>query len=507
MTNYSNYNPKNIIPRINKELSIELHWIPKLVIDNFKKSLWLGLFTILFPTLLGAGATYFSYHKFTGEWMLSKSNYSQTQEQRLIQNPLLSKSPELPQKVNTNTGIPSNSGGANNTPENGKKTAFEGYKNILLDLISPMEKSFDNFIFQTVDPTGFSEFDGTTGVLTNSISADKKLKFGSGQFLNTSMKYAWLLTSLVSGLIVLLIVIIGIRAMTAENSGSINWVSTTFKNLAIAIILLAGIAPALISLSIIATNQINATILSLNGGDCVGTVRLETVGRDSAGTPISYARCSLDKVLTNIVGGKPEVVTIDGWDIFGLISRAWYIFSGLFTSLPEIILGVIMLILLFVILIQYVARYIHIYFLAAIYPIVCAFWCFEKTQHYAKEYINQFGVLLIQQPFFLLGFVILSDFSRNMASSSKDISNMLLYIIFLGALTTLPGALAQKLFGSLLSSPDLQNTHSNNYFNLKARSLRQGVQTGVAKKFDETFGKSNQNYQNAKKIESNVKAN
>jgi TrbL/VirB6 plasmid conjugal transfer protein len=283
------------------------------------------------------------------------------------------------------------------------------------------------------------------------------------------MKYSSLLSTFAGGVVIILIVLAGFKIMTSDNSKTISWVMSTFNNLCIALILLVGVAPVLLSGSVIATNLINSQIMSISSGDCIGSSgKIKNSQNQDVPAPLSYGTCSLNKILDNLSKDN-QVVEIDSWDLGGYIMRFVYIATGYVTSIPQLLLGIIMLILLLVILIQFIARYISLYFLFAIYPIVVVFWAFNGTQHIVRNYVKQIITLLIHQPFFLFGFVILSDLAKNMGSGF-DIANILLYIIFLGALSSMPGALAARIFGDVWASNDHSAMYGNNYLVNKAKS-------------------------------------
>jgi TrbL/VirB6 plasmid conjugal transfer protein len=441
----------------------------------FSQSLVKGILAVAVCLILFGGSVYLNYRWLYGSQSVGNSLSTQTKEDQSNQTRLNNLDLILPQTTNANFKSSLNlqlgvGGSGNNTSEEGKNQAFFNYNSVVKALISPLYSTFDSFVFTTVDPTGFSEIQSDKSIqFEPSISTDKKLKIGSGSYLFSSMKYSSLFFGIAGGILLLLVVLSGYQIMSNENGEILGEVMIRMKQIFVAGLLLFGLAPFLLSMSTVATQLVNQQIVKIQSGDCVG----KEVPLDSSPTGVrtlSYSECIFDRV-TGAFNKIPGIVEIDGWDLGGYINRFIYIASGYFTSIPDLILVLIILILLFVILIQFVVRYINLYFLFAFYPIVVVFWAFSSTQNYCKEYVKQIVTLLLHQPFFILAFMIFTDISAGLVNTSGgfELPNLLLYTIFLGALTTMPSMVASRIFGDVSAAFD--HARQSRRHNLPGRTV------------------------------------
>jgi ABC-type multidrug transport system fused ATPase/permease subunit len=232
------------------------------------------------------------------------------------------------------------------------------------------------------------------------------------------------------------------------------------------------IAPFLLSISVVSINLINKEVLAFNNGYCSS----RAIDPDSTENK-TLAECAFEKVRVGFMNAnektniytetkqlsKPPEAQIDWWDIGAYLQRFWNQFEALGTNIPTILLMLIILLLFMVIALQFVARFIQLYFLFALYPVVVCFWCHERTSSFGYSYIRQIATLLLQQPFFLLAFVIFQEVSLNLAGNMWNFSNLLIYAIFLGSLTVIPGSFAGRIFGDVGLFYANQNQNQNIY--------------------------------------------
>jgi TrbL/VirB6 plasmid conjugal transfer protein len=441
----------------------------------FSQSILKGILGIAICLILFGGSVYLNYrwlYQGQGDAVSLSTQNIGGQENQVEVNRIDIISTETTKTSPKSSSIlpPGVGGTGNNTAEEGKNQAFFNYNSVVKSLISPLYNSFDSFVFTTVDPTGFSEIQSDKSIqFEPSISTDKKLKIGSGSYLFSTMKYSSLFFGIAGGILLLLVVLSGYQIMSNENGEILGEVMIRMKRIFVAGLLLFGLAPFLLSMSTVATQLVNQQIVKIQSGDCVGKM-VPTDSSPSDVRTLSYSECIFDRV-TRGFNKVPGIVEIDGWDLGGYINRFIHITSGYFTSIPDLILVLIILILLFVILIQFVVRYINLYFLFAFYPIVVVFWAFSSTQNYCKEYVKQIVTLLLHQPFFILAFMIFADISAGLVNTSGgfELPNLLLYTIFLGALTTMPSMVASRIFGDVSAAFD--HARQSRRHNLPGRTV------------------------------------
>lgn len=438
----------------------------------FARSLLKGILAVVICLLLFAGSVYLNYRWLYGgldagsglssqEILGAKSQINLTNSKGL--NSSLNNNNNHTQKAQSTFNLPTGVGGTgNNTEKEGENQAFQNVKDLITSFTGPLSSSFDSFVFTTVDPTGFSEIQADKSIqFEPSISSDKKLKIGSGSYLFSTMKYSNLFNLIAGGILFLLVVLSGYQIMTNENGEVLGDVVVRFKRIVVAALLLFGLAPFLLSMSVVATQLVNQQIIGTGNSDCRPNNSTDT---------ISYSECVLNRV-TSKFRDVPAKVEIDGWDLGGYINRFIFIASGYFKNIPSVLLFLVILLLLFVILIQFVVRYINLYFLFAFYPIVVVFWAFGSTQNYCREYVKNIVTLLLHQPFFILAFMIFADISAGLVNTTGgfELPNLLLYTIFLGALTTIPSMVAARIFGDV--SAAYEHARHSRRSNLPGRSV------------------------------------
>jgi TrbL/VirB6 plasmid conjugal transfer protein len=433
----------------------------------FSQSILKGILGIAICLILFGGSVYLNYrwlYQGQGDAVSLSTQNIGGQENQVEVNRIDIISTETTNANHKSSSIlpPGVGGTGNNTEIEGENQAFQNVKDLIANFTKPLSSSFDSFVFTTVDPTGFSEIQSDKSIqFEPSIASDKKLKIGSGSYLFSSMKYSSLFIGIAGGILLLLVVLSGYQIMSNENGEILGEVMIRMKRIFVAGLLLFGLAPFLLSMSVVATQLVNQQIIGTSSSDC-------TI--NGANLPLTYSDCVLNRI-TSKFRDIPANVVIDGWDLGGYINRFIYIFTGYFKNIPSVLLLLVILILLFIILIQFVVRYINLYFLFAFYPIVVVFWAFSSTQNYCKEYVKQIVTLLLHQPFFILAFMIFADISAGLVNTSGgfELPNLLLYTIFLGALTTMPSMVASRIFGDVSAAFD--HARQSRRHNLPGRTV------------------------------------
>jgi hypothetical protein len=179
--------------------------------------------------------------------------------------------------------------------------------------------------------------------------------------------------------------------------------------------------------------------------------------------------CQLKTITRKIQNttGDPSPVTVPSFDTLSLLSTQVNTVSGWLQILPYIVITTIMLVLCFLILIQFVTRYLTLYLLFVLYPVAAVFWFHDATANYYRSYWKQVITFLIYQPIFLITLAIFTDLSQGLASDFTSLPNLLIFTIFLAFLTTVPGSIASRIFADayafndtfsrVASSPIIQN--------------------------------------------------
>jgi TrbL/VirB6 plasmid conjugal transfer protein len=308
---------------------------------------------------------------------------------------------------------------------------------------------FEDYVSNTADPLGHATTDNSGITFDPVVNKNSIIKFASTS--NTSIfysayRYASILIGIVAPILVLMIVITGIELLISQNNHStFGKLTKKLTRICVTVALIFVGMPLLLTSSIMTTNLVNRLILSSGGATCPAAAGQPPGSKKDLKCFIETINDNIRKSTikdhgNNIVAGEdkgnqPRTVEIDGWDIGSMIRVQGQNFWGFFQIAPIILITAFMLILLFVVFIQFVIRYLQIYFLFAIYPIVAVMWYNESTSKYFSEYWKQLVTLLIQQPVFLLCFAIFGDISINLIAgdvfayqSSQEFSDKMNYV-------------------------------------------------------------------------------
>ena len=373
--------------------------------------------------------------------------------------------------------------------EQGQKRAKVGYLNFFNSLTAFFGNYFGQYVFQTVDPTGLSTIDSTGGGVTfyPVVNTDTKLKMGTNNFLFTTIRYSNVLLAIVAPIMAVLIVMTGLQIiMNSNNSSHYGELSQRIQRLVMCGVMVFLITPALLSFSVMSTQLLNNQILTLVG-------KQNSTNPECVNEPPQNTKCIFSGITDQLITKKsPAIdladpstqgsVDIPSWDIGGIIVYQARTAGGLVKLIPTIILTLIILVLFLVILIQFVLRYLNLYFLFCIYPIVAVFWFNQSTSKFYSEYWKQIITLLIQQPVFLLCFAIFVDMTIGLSTNLIELPNLLIYAVFLGFMTVVPPTLSARIFGDAFAMADhLGFAQSKNYVGQKVNQAK-GAAIGLAER-------------------------
>lgn len=321
--------------------------------------------------------------------------------------------------------------------ENNITTFKDSYKKVL-ETFDPI---FLGFISKTPDVTGKSqEFMG--GSIFNVLGYSDVLLSDGGR-IDSSIKYSSKLMIIVIPSISLLLSIYVFTELLKEGDSKLPMYQVIIRVVKTVILLI--ITPHILSLSIQGANLISKFLM--NNGGMLDFLKnfIDQISSDP----------SPDNFLSNLFFG--------GTSFFGFLQ-----------SLPVLIPIMIIVILFIFLAFQFIIRFVQMYFLACIYPLAVLFEVHPKMGSVSRNYWKTWISLLIHQPFFILGYVLVQEMLLQMLKSGPSLVQI---IMFVGLLLFLSGinVLVSKIFGDVFTSIS-QNVLAaagtsivNKYTNLKSR--------------------------------------
>lgn len=321
--------------------------------------------------------------------------------------------------------------------ENNITSFKDSYKKVL-ETFDPI---FLGFISKTPDVTGKSqEFMG--GSIFNVLSYSDVVLSDGGR-IDSSIKYSSKLMIIVIPSISLLLSIYVFTELLKEGDSKLPIYQVMMRVVKTVILLI--ITPHILSLSIQGANLFSKFVM--NNGGMLDFLKnfIDQISSDS----------SPDNFLSNLFFG--------GTSFFGFLQ-----------SLPVLIPIMIIVILFIFLAFQFIIRFVQMYFLACIYPLAVLFEIHPKMGSVSRNYWKTWISLLIHQPFFILGYVLVQEMLLQMLKSGPSLVQI---IMFVGLLLFLSGinVLVSKIFGDVFTSIS-QNVLAaagtsivNKYTNLKSR--------------------------------------
>lgn len=285
---------------------------------------------------------------------------------------------------------------------------------------------YDNFISYTPDPTGRATCVVGSSWCSFSMHPSANIFFPS---TNTQIKTTQDLTNLLINIVVPLgFILISMQALNLIVNGE----NASLKHLLIksfGLLILMLLTPYILSLSILLCNQLTVLILDDNSLTGFLTAFIDGLESNTSGNAFQ------DLIMTFLELGNN-----------GSINPLSYLYA-----LPVIVsLGLVMLLLLFISF-QFILRFLNLFFLATVYPAALIFGLHPATSGIVKNFWKQWTTFLIQQPVFVLGFVIMHKVLVNMFNEGVTLEALIIFIamlVFLGSINIL----AARLWGDVYSA-------------------------------------------------------
>lgn len=244
---------------------------------------------------------------------------------------------------------------------------------------------FDNFITLTPDPTGLS---------TCSLEGNLKCSLGNGAsaYFDLPTKSAVLpSTHIISDKLLVLLIPMGVIMISLEAyelivNRQMQRGTNILKKIILVLVLLI-ITPYLLSISILVINFLSHSLLE----------------NSSLTSFISHFADQLENspsqnIFETFFRDILQALDPGGANPFSYIS-----------ALPVMIPLTLIFILLLFISFQFIIRFLALYFLSALYPIVIIAFLYERSANLLKNYLKIWLTFLVQQPVFILGFILVKD--------------------------------------------------------------------------------------------------
>ncbi len=282
------------------------------------------------------------------------------------------------------------------------------------DTVEPIGGNFGDSVYQTINAlknivAGFkpildvfvSNTPDVTGISTNQVN------FATGSF-DTAKTFSNKLLGLVISVYTLFLILEGIIILKDINTKKQRDIGSIVMNHVFTIIILIS-TPYILSYSIIGVNAFCQFIL---GGKDLTSFLVEFLDKIQQGFQPNSDQSPLSILLGGIqTFANPVKTLFDGF-------RA---FLALFP--------IVLIALLYILVIgQFVIRFIKLYFLAAIYPIVIIFMASPIKTDYVGRYWNTWITTLLHQAFFIFGYAIIQGFLLNMLANGVGIEQIVILI-------------------------------------------------------------------------------
>lgn len=309
-------------------------------------------------------------------------------------------------------------------------TSYTGSDNFFINQIkvgiSATAVVYDNFISYTPDPTGRSVCKPGSAECEFHLIPSSDIAFPS---TNTRIKTSQDLTNLLLSVVVPIgFILISMQALNLITNGDNSSIKQLLTR-SLSVLILMALTPYILSLSILLFNQL--TNLILNGNSLTGflTAFLDGLETNATANPFQNLIMSFLELGNN-----------------GSINPLSYLYA-----LPVIVsLALVMLLLLFISF-QFILRFLNLFFLATVYPVALIFGLHPATSSIVKSYWKQWVTFLIQQPVFVLGFVIMHKVLANMFLEGITLEAIIIFIamlVFLGSINIL----AARVWGDVYSA-------------------------------------------------------
>ncbi|MEI6887161.1 MAG: hypothetical protein WCK31_02890 [bacterium] len=323
--------------------------------------------------------------------------------------------------------------------------ALEAFGETYKKVITTFEPLFENFISNTSDVTGKSQ-KTDSGFIFNVIGYSD-IEMSSGAKLKSALYYANRLNLLVVPIMTLLIVIYVFNNLIDNENNKYSLYSILTRIVSTVVLLIAS--PAILSLSIQASNLLTKFFL-----------------QDQ--TLFEFIKNFFDELVkpTQNLNSLQEMIQ-------NFFSSSLSPIAAL-QVLPVAIPLMLILLQLIFISFQFIIRYINMYFLTCIYPLAVVFNIHPKTANVNLNFWKTWITLLIHQPFFILGYVIIQDMLSSMLTTGVSLEQIIVFVGMLLFLSTI-NIIVAKIFGDVFTAitnnviAAAGTAMINRYSNLKAR--------------------------------------
>lgn len=323
--------------------------------------------------------------------------------------------------------------------------ALEGFSETYKKIITTFEPLFENFISNTSDVTGKSQ-KISKGFIFN-VLGYSDIEMSSGAKVKSALYYASRLNLLVVPIMTLLIVIYVFNNLIDFENNKFSLFSILTR--VITTVGLLIITPAILSLSIQAGNLLTKFFLEDNS-------LFEFIKKffDELVKPQQNSG-NLQELLQNFLSSNFSPIAI-------------------LQVLPVAIPLMLILLQLIFIALQFIIRYINMYFLTCIYPLAVVFNIHPKTAGININFWKTWITLVIHQPFFILGYVIIQNMLSSMLKTGVSLEQIILFVGMLLFLSTI-NIIVAKIFGDVFTAIANNVTAAagtamiNRYTNLKSR--------------------------------------
>lgn len=108
---------------------------------------------------------------------------------------------------------------------------------------------------------------------------------------------------------------------------------------------------------------------------------------------------------------------------------------GYVQAMPYMIPIALMFLFFLFIAFQFIIRFISLYFLTVIYPLIMPFYLIKGTRGFITSYWKVWATTLVHQPAFILGYVLIANLLKSIVTGGATFNSLLIFVGFLIFLT------------------------------------------------------------------------
>lgn len=300
------------------------------------------------------------------------------------------------------------------------------YINMLELAFDATSTVYNNFISYTPDPTGKASCEANS---TNCTVRAHQSDFLSFPSTNAQISSTKTLTNTLLGLFIPIAIILLSMQFFNEIIGGDGQKLKPLLYRSLGMIFLMLITPFIISYSIVFANQLSMALL--NNTSLTGFIHTFIANLEN-----SQSNDPFQNLLKSFMALGSNDIT----------SPLSFIYA-----LPILLtMGSVLMLLMFISF-QFVLRFLNLYFLATVYPVVIVFGMHPATAGMVSNYWKQWTTFLVQQPVFILGFVSINNVLANLFINGVSFEGIIIFIgmlVFLGSINII----AAKLWGDMYTA-------------------------------------------------------